>query len=272
MQNRLIGKITVFSVSLFLTTACAGSSVKQTPKPAQPIEHQQVALKSWNEGAHRLPRGEHQQQIQNMAQQFPGIVFYKGDSNKKRAALTFDDGPDNFYTPKILDILRQKGVKATFFIVGKQAQRFPEMVQRIVNEGHAIGNHSWDHPRLPTLSADKVRQEAQSTETEIQRITGRRTDLFRPPYGLTTPEDIRILHDLGFRVIDWSVDTTDWKGESANTILSLVNKEISPGGIILQHCMAGRQGELNGTIEALPRIIDDLRGKGYEFVTVPTLL
>lgn len=231
-----------------------------------------IALKNWNEANYRLPSVQHRQQVQSLSQQFPGVVFYKGNSTLKRVALTFDDGPDNYYTPRILDILHAKGVHGTFFMVGKEAKRFPDMVKRIVKEGHAIGNHSWDHPKLWTLTNQQITQEIISTENEIEQITGRRTDLFRPPYGRVTSADAALIHNLGFRIIDWSVDTLDWKGTPAPTILQFVNKEVSPGGIILEHCLAGHPGELNGTLQALPHIIDNLRSQGYEFVTIQTLL
>ena len=168
--------------------------------------------------------------------------------------------------------MHTKGVPATFFMVGKQAKHFPNMVKRIVAEGNAIGNHSWDHPKLWTLSNNQIKQEILSTENTIQQITGRRSDLFRPPYGRLTPADVAFIHNLGYRIIDWSVDTLDWKGTPASQILQFVNKEVSPGGIILEHCLAGHPGELNGTLQALPNIIDNLRAQGYEFVTIPTLL
>jgi peptidoglycan/xylan/chitin deacetylase (PgdA/CDA1 family) len=231
-----------------------------------------VAFKNWNEADYRLPAAQHRQQVLSLSQQFPGEIIYKGNSHLKRVALTFDDGPDNYYTPRILDILSAKGVPGTFFMVGKEAKRFPDMVRRIVAEGNAIGNHSWDHPKLWTLTNEQVTQEIVSTENEIQRITGRRSDLFRPPYGRITPAEVVLIQNLGYRIIDWSVDTLDWKGTPAPTILQLVNKEVSPGGIILEHCLAGRQGELNGTLNALPQMIDHLRAQGYDFVTVPTLL
>ncbi|WP_207708721.1 polysaccharide deacetylase family protein [Heliobacterium mobile] len=264
---------------LLLVTAVVmiiGIGLVITRQTAQPPDgrdpSKEESLKEWNEEANREQPPEHHNQVQSLAQQYKGVLFYKGNETKKQTALTFDDGPDNVYTPRILDILRAKGIKATFFIVGVQARAHPNVLKRIVDEGHAIGNHSWDHPRLPSLSSAQVIEEVQSTEAEIERITGKRSDLFRPPYGLMTARELDELKSLGYRVIDWSVDTTDWKGESDKKILALVNKEISPGGIILQHCMAGRPGELEGTVKALPQIIDRLRAKGYQFVTVSALL
>lgn len=230
-----------------------------------------TANKNLNEAIHRLQNAQRKQRIQNLSQYFPTVAIYKGPSNRKLVALTFDDGPDNYYTPRILDILQAKGVHATFFMVGKQAKHFPLIVKKIAEEGNAIGNHSWDHPELWKLSNAQVTQEIVSTQNEIQQITGQRTTLFRPPYGKLTPADMILIHNLGYRIIDWSVDTLDWKGSSAHAILQNVNKEVSPGGIILEHSL-GRPGELNGTLQALPQIIDRLKAQGYEFVTIPTLI
>jgi peptidoglycan/xylan/chitin deacetylase (PgdA/CDA1 family) len=200
------------------------------------------------------------------------VVYSMGNPSKKQIALTFDDGPDDHYTPQILDILKTKGVKATFFIVGQEAKNHPDMLRRIFREGHALGNHSWDHPKLPHLSASQLIEEVQSTEAEIYKITGRKPDLFRPPYGLAATWQLSVLRDLGYRVIKWSVDTNDWQRLSDEQILSNVQKEVSPGGIILQHDFGGSPGALDGTVKALPQIIDQLRARGYEFVTVQTLL
>lgn len=272
-------KITLISCLLFCMAvlfSCTSGPLKQSLNDKQSQKKnskpEQVALKTWNEAEHRLPTEQHRQEVASLSQKFPGVVFYKGNPDKKRVALTFDDGPDNFYTPRILDILHEKGVPGTFFMVGKEVKNFPDMVKRIVSEGNAIGNHSWDHAKLWTLNSEEVTQEIVSTENEIEQITGRRSDLFRPPYGRLTPEEVVQIHNLGYRIIDWSVDTLDWKGTPAPTILQFVNKEVSPGGIILEHCLAGHPGELNGTLQALPQIIDQLRAQGYEFVSVPTLL
>lgn len=232
----------------------------------------QVAAVNRKEADYSLPKVQHRKLVTSPARQFRNIVFYKGNTRLKEVALTFDDGPDNYYTPKILDILHANGVPGTFFIVGKQAKRFPEMVKRIVEDHNAVGNHSWDHPEFWKLSNEQITQEIVATQNEIQQITGRRTTLFRPPYGRLAPAELGIIHNLGYSIIDWSVDTLDWKGNSATVILQTVKKEVSPGGIILEHSFGGRPGELNGTLNALPKIINSLQQQGYKFVTVPTLL
>lgn len=193
------------------------------------------------------------------------------NSSGKLVALTFDDGPENYYTPMILDVLKEKGVPATFFVMGQKMNTFPEIMKRIVNEGHGIGNHSWNHPNLSKTWSSKVRVEIQSTQEAMQKIVGRKSDLFRPPYGAVTKADLVVLNGLGMRNIGWSVDTLDWSGLPADKILEIVHRQITPGGIVLQHNF--QDGKLlDGSVEALPRMIDELQAQGYQFVTVQTLL
>ncbi|MDQ0255126.1 peptidoglycan/xylan/chitin deacetylase (PgdA/CDA1 family) [Evansella vedderi] len=198
--------------------------------------------------------------------------IYSGNPSKKLVALTFDDGPEAHYTPQILDILKEKGVPATFFVMGKQVKKFPDMMRRIVEEGHGLANHTYTHPSLPTISTSEVIKEIRTTEQEIERTVGRRPDLFRPPFGAVTWSDERVIAELGFRTIMWTVDTLDWTGLPAENILEIVHRDITPGGIILQHNIEINPELLAGSVEALPMIIDDLRSKGYTFVTVQTLL
>lgn len=221
-------------------------------------------------------------QIKNKNRIYPGQFInvpeknsvgmtYMGSSSKKVIALTFDDGPEDIYTPKILEILKSKGVKATFFVLGEQAKAFPLLLKQIKLEGHAIGNHTWNHPQLPTLTNLQMINTVQSTTAEIEKITGYKTNLFRPPYGAIKDNQIEILNKLGYRPISWTIDSYDWNGTPANEILSRINKRAVPGGIILMHNFKV-PGRLDGTIEALPKLIDSLRAQGYEFVKVPQLL
>ena len=193
------------------------------------------------------------------------------NSSKKLVALTFDDGPEDYYTGMILDILKEKGVPATFFVMGEKANQFPEMMQRIVHEGHSFGNHTWSHPNLSKSWSADVRKEIQSTQQALKKVVGYQSDLFRPPYGAITKADQLVLSGIGMRGIGWSVDTLDWSGMSADRILEIVRRQIAPGGIVLQHnFQAGRL--LDGTVEALPKMIDELQAQGYTFVTIQTLL
>jgi len=229
--------------------------------------HNQVKLLSSKAIPNLIQRSE------PVANTSSSIVLYCSPNKiLKQVALTFDDGPDVCYTPQILDILKQNNVKATFFIVGLNAQSHPEMIRRIVSEGHAIGNHTWDHPVLSKLSADKVKEEVQKTEQLLYNITGLKTAMFRPPYGSITPQLINEISSLGYRIIDWSVDTRDWDKTPVSQIMDHVSNEIYPGGIILQHCSGSESEHLSNTVKALPQIISLLKRQGYNFVMVQDLL
>jgi len=195
-----------------------------------------------------------------------------GDGEQKQVALTFDDGPDTLYTPQILEILEDKGVPATFFVVGQQVEKHPEMMKKIINEGHAFGNHSFTHPLFPNIQSSDVNNELQQTQEIISKTVGRQSDLFRSPFGALTRADEELVHRIGFRTIMWSVDTMDWSGLSGDEIYSTVVNEITPGGIVLQHNIDWNPENLKGTVEALPKIIDELQRQGYTFVTIQTLL
>lgn len=200
-------------------------------------------------------------------------VFYNSKNRKlKQIALTFDDGPDAYYTPQILDILKQYNIKATFFIIGVRAEAHPEIVHRIFDEGHSIGNHTWDHPLMTKIQADKVQEEVDKTEEELYKITGVRTAMFRPPYGALAPQQVKEISSMGYNIIDWSVDTRDWAKTPTPEIMKFVSKEVYPGGIILQHCAGGKNEDLSNTVKALPEIINLLEKQGYSFVPVQDIL
>lgn len=199
-------------------------------------------------------------------------LFYAGHPDIKKVALTFDDGPDILFTTKILDILKNNNIKATFFVVGNRAQAHPDMVKRIMAEGHIIGNHTWDHPVVSKLSKDKIIEEILKTENLIYNITGYHTTLFRPPYGKSNTGVIGEVANLGYNIIDWSVDTRDWAGTPPSKIMEYVRSEMRPGGIILQHCAGGKEENLTNTVVVLQSIINLLKSEGYGFVQVPELL
>lgn len=196
----------------------------------------------------------------------------KGNTERKLVALTFDDGPDEQYTPIILDILKEKNVPATFFVLGQQVELLPEMTKRIVKEGHSIANHSWNHAKLPDVTSSELVEEIVSTQKEIQKTTGKLTNLFRPPYGALAKSDALLVQQMGLKNVLWSVDTLDWSGLSAEDILAIVRRDITPGGIILQHNFHSKEQRLDGSVEALPIIIDELQKQGYQFVTIETML
>ncbi len=195
---------------------------------------------------------------------------YMGDSSEKRIALTFDDGPEDTYTPEILEVLKEKNVKATFFVLGERVKEYPEILAQIHEEGHVIGNHTWDHPHLPELEEEQFIDNLQSANEEIEEIIGIKPELFRPPFGELEDHQLEWLQNQGYQTIMWSADTKDWSEISAEEIVNTVMEEANPGVIVLQHNYHA-SGPFE-TVEALPEMIDELRAEGYELVTVPEIL
>ncbi|HWB60829.1 MAG TPA: polysaccharide deacetylase family protein [Chthoniobacteraceae bacterium] len=195
-------------------------------------------------------------------------------------AMTFDDGPSATLTPKLLDLLKAKGIKATFFVIGQNAEAHPEILKRAIAEGHEIGNHTWTHPVLSKLSDDAVRQELQKTQDAIVAAIGKKPTLMRPPYGAITKEQKDWIHkEFGYEIILWDVDPNDWKiikGETTAERTARVENVIlngdkdgpgaTPGSIILSHDIHAT------TIDAMPDTFDKLLAKGFKFVTVSQLI
>lgn len=207
-----------------------------------------------------------------LQKQFPEAYVLNGPRDRKRVALTFDDAPDPRYTPAILDILAEYDVCATFFIVGNRAQKHPALVRRIQSEGHIIGNHSYDHAVLSKLPLSGYRKQIGTTDTILSRIVGYSPRYVRPPYGELLPQQVKWSKLAGYTIVNWDVDSVDWKNSPSSSVLYNVKKTLQPGSIILQHAGGGVGQDLSGTVNALPQIIQLLRGKGYELVTLPELL
>lgn len=184
----------------------------------------------------------------------------------KRAALTFDDGPDAKYTTAILDILKEKGVKATFFVVGTQVEKYPEVMKRIKEEGHAIGNHTQAHKNLRELGRSGILQQITQADEAIEAAVGYTPSLFRAPYGAVSDMLIDELEDEDRRLVGWTVDTRDWAGTSIPEMREMIRKETESNGIILMHSFGGKY--IRNTVEMLPDIIDDLQELGFTLVTV----
>jgi len=189
------------------------------------------------------------------------------NTSRPLVALTFDDGPHPELTPQLLDILRLNGIRATFYVIGRNVETYPEIARRIVSEGHEIANHTWSHPALTSIGAGRLNQEIEKTSASIQRVTGRRPTNMRPPYGAIN-DRVRqaIFRDHGLDVIMWSCDPLDWKRPGAEVVRQRLVNGATPGGILLAHDIHP------GTIEAVPGAIRDLKAKGYGFATVSQLL
>jgi len=180
-------------------------------------------------------------------------------------ALTFDDGPDPVYTPKLLDLLREKGVKATFFVVGKRADQYPEIVRRAWTEGHLIANHTWSHdPLFCFLMPRRLRSEIERGSESIRRSCGFRSRLFRSPVGLRHPLLAPCLEVLEMEYISWSIRTLDTFTTNSNILAERILNKAASGDIILLHDHLPRGTD--AMLQALPRVIDELRKRGFDFV------
>ncbi|MCS0605629.1 polysaccharide deacetylase family protein [Streptomyces sp. LP11] len=184
----------------------------------------------------------------------------------KCIALTFDAGPSE-HSAKLLDVLKEKRVPATFFLLGKRhIEKYPELVKRMAAEGHEVASHTWDHKILTEISDAEVRQELKRPDDAIERLTGHKPTLMRPPQGRTDTDVHEIAKELGLAEVLWSVTAKDYATDDSDLITKRVLDQASRDGIILLHDL------YPGTVPAVPGIIDALKERGYVFVTVPQLL
>jgi cellulose synthase/poly-beta-1,6-N-acetylglucosamine synthase-like glycosyltransferase/peptidoglycan/xylan/chitin deacetylase (PgdA/CDA1 family)/spore germination protein YaaH len=203
-------------------------------------------------------------------------LYHQGAGGEHEVALTFDDGPDPTWTPMVLDILKRYNVKATFFLVGSQAEQYPDLVRRIIAEGHLVGNHTYTHANLAELTPEQVELELNATQRLIESITGRSTTLFRPPYDADSrPAHIdelvplKQVQDLGYLIVLESIDPEDWARPGADVILDRVKELRKVGSLILLHDAGGDRSQ---TVKALPQIIDWLQTRGDTIVPLSQLL
>ncbi|MBP2652661.1 MAG: polysaccharide deacetylase [Firmicutes bacterium] len=205
---------------------------------------------------------------------FYGPVFSELKTAQKVVALTFDDGPYPPYTDQILDILKEARVPATFFVVGLNAQKYPDLLRRIVAEGHQVGNHTYHH--LDLLKADSVAisKEVDSTNATIMDITGKGTLLVRPPHGFRDALVMEMMAERKLSVVEWSVASRDWTNPGVETIVDRTLSKVKNGAIILLHDGDGVEQAASRaqTVEATRRIIRELKAEGYTFVTVSEIL
>ncbi|MEO6054943.1 MAG: polysaccharide deacetylase family protein [Chthoniobacterales bacterium] len=197
----------------------------------------------------------------------PQISYNSINTTEPVIAITYDDGPSAKLTPQLLDTLKEKNVKATFFVLGEMVAQNPDIVRRAAAEGHEIASHTWDHKALNRLSAEAVASELNKTSQIIFEVTGKKPTLMRPPYGATNSAlNKRINDEFGMKVIIWSVDPLDWKDPGASAVTSRILAQTHPGAIILSHDIHA------GTVKGAPETLDQLKAKGYRFVTVTELL
>ena len=203
--------------------------------------------------------------------QFFGRTFTRGDDDRK-LALTYDDGPNDPHTLHLLDLLAEQDVRATFFLIGRFAAQRPDIVRRIAEGGHVIGNHTYSHPNLIFCSATRVAQEIDDCAKAINDAIGMHSDLFRPPFGGRRPGVLRVVAEKGLVPVMWSVASYDWTASAtAEAIERHARRQIKRGGnVILLHDGSHKAmgGDRRHSVEASRAIIHACKGEGYQFATV----
>ena len=197
----------------------------------------------------------------------------------KQLALTYDDGPNDPHTLRLLDVLARHNVHATFFLIGRYVEQRPDIVGEIVKAGHVVGNHTYTHPLMTFLSSGQVRKELCDCRSALQNaigeaFTGKAASLFRPPYGGRRPAVIRIARDLGLEPVMWTVTGYDWNAPPAAEIENRVARRIRGGDVILLHDGGHRQpgADRSQTVLATDHLIARYLSEGYEFVTIPEMM
>jgi len=197
----------------------------------------------------------------------PKITFSQCHVEGPYIAMTFDDGPHGVNTPRLLDMLKQRGIKATFFMCGECVVQFPQLVKRMVDEGHEVANHSWSHPQLSKMGEEAVTDQLQRTHDAIKQACGVEPKVMRPPYGaFTVNQRSWANRKWGYKVILWDVDPLDWKVHNAEHVEHEILTHTVAGSIVLSHDIH------KTTVDAMPATLDGLIAKGFKFVTVSELL
>lgn len=195
------------------------------------------------------------------------ITVTAAPTRRKVVAMTFDDGPHPTLTPKLLDLLKERRIRATFFMVGRNVARYPDIVKRVVDEGHEIGNHTWSHPFLTKLGHSSVLRELDRTSEAVYKAVQRMPVTMRPPYGaLSHSQRTMISKERDVPTILWSVDPQDWRRPGSDVVARRIIDGAGPGAIILSHDIHSQ------TIRAMPAALTGLKASGYHFATVSMIL
>jgi peptidoglycan/xylan/chitin deacetylase (PgdA/CDA1 family) len=197
----------------------------------------------------------------------PARLHESGDPGSNLVAITFDDGPHPEQTPRLLDSLGERGVRATFYVIGMNAREHPDIVRRAFDEGHEIGSHTWSHRFLTTQTTRSIIEELRSTDEAIEEITSTRPVTLRPPYGAVTPRLAAwTAHEFRYETVLWSVDSKDYEDLSSDEITRRIRDHATGGSIILTH------DPLANTVAAMPAVLDQLVDRGFEFATSNELI
>ncbi len=194
------------------------------------------------------------------------LPIYCVDTQEKKLSISFDAAWGTDYTKKILDILDKYNIKSTFFLVGFWIEKNPELVKEIYDRGHDVGNHSTNHPYMTKMSSEQITQELNKTGNLIKEITGEAPILFRPPFGDYNNELIKVCRKNNYYVIQWDVDSLDWKELGVQSVVDRVTRNVKNGSIVLFHNNA------KYIVEYLPIVIEKLQSEGYEIVPISELI
>ncbi|MDU4859505.1 MAG: polysaccharide deacetylase family protein [Terrisporobacter othiniensis] len=201
------------------------------------------------------------------------LIIKCGNTDEKLIALTFDDGPDEDFTPQILDILKKYNVKATFYVIGEKVQYNKKIIKRQYEEGHEIGNHTYTHINVSKNGYNKIKKEIGDTQSAVKSVTGIYPKTFRPPYRAISKDMCDIIKEKDMNIVLWSyVDARDWESPGVCSIVKSIESGIQNGCIILLHDYNKIRAPKSQTIEALDIIIPNLLEKGYKFVTISELI
>jgi peptidoglycan-N-acetylglucosamine deacetylase len=206
--------------------------------------------------------------------QWYGRTFTGLSRGAKLLALTFDDGPNDPHTPKLLEVLARHNVRATFFLIGRYARERSDLVREVAGGGHAIGNHTYAHPLLIFQREAEIRKQLSDCRAAIQDAVGAHSNLFRPPFGGRRPAVLRVARNLGLEPVMWNVTGYDWNAPPAAAIEAKVARQIRGGDVILLHDGGHKQigTDRSQTVLATDHLIARYKNEGYEFVTIPEII
>ena len=206
--------------------------------------------------------------------QWYGRTFAGIERGSKKMALTFDDGPNDPYTLRLLEVLAKQGVKATFFMIGRYVQRRPDIAREVVRAGHVVGNHTFTHPLLIFKSASEVTMQLTDCKRALEDAIGEHSNLFRPPFGGRRPAVLQIARSMGLAPVMWNVTGYDWNAPSAEHIEGKVARQVHGGDVILLHDGGHKApgAERACTVLATDRMVALYKSQGHEFVTIPEMM
>lgn len=206
--------------------------------------------------------------------QLYGRTFIGTDSDSRQLALTFDDGPNDPWTPRLLEVLDRHQVCATFFLIGSFVAQRPDLARQVAAAGHVIGNHTWDHPNLVLVRSGEAESQIKRCAEALDQAVGAHSNLFRPPFGGRTPQALRAVRRCGLVPVLWSVSGWDWQDKPAAYVENKVMGSVEGGEVILLHDGGHRHlgVDRSFTVTAVDRIISRCRDQGFQFVTVPEMM